>query len=207
MGRRLAGKLVIATHNKGKLDEFRALMEPHGIAVTSVGELGLPSPEETGETFRENALIKALAAVSATNLPCLADDSGLCVEALGGEPGIHTADWAGPGRDWLLAMTRVEERLADLGAVAPESRRGTFVSYLCLVWPDGHTEEFEGRVAGTLVWPPRGAHGHGYDPMFQPDGKTITFAEMSEDEKNRISHRARSFALFAKACLAESAAG
>ena len=202
MGRRLVGKLVLATHNAGKLDEFRALMAPLGIEVTSAGELGLPVPEETGETFRENAMIKALAAVSSTSLPCLADDSGLCVEALDGEPGVHTADWAGPGRDWSSAMAKVEARLQAVGAKRAEQRRGTFVSYLVLVWPDGHTEEFEGRADGTLVWPPRGALGHGYDPMFQPDGSALTFAEMGEAEKNRRSHRARSFEQFARACLA-----
>jgi XTP/dITP diphosphohydrolase len=201
MGRRLTGRLVLATHNRGKLDEFRALMAPLGIEVTSVGELGLPVPEETGETFRENALIKAMAAMAATGLPSLADDSGLCVEALGGEPGVHTADWAGPERDWPAAMARVEARLQAAKATTPAERRGTFVSYLCLVWPDGHTEEFEGRAAGTLVWPTRGAHGHGYDPMFQPDGSSVTFAEMAEAEKNRLSHRARSFAALAEACL------
>jgi XTP/dITP diphosphohydrolase len=203
MGRRLAGRLVLATHNEGKLEEFRALLAPFGVEVTSVGELGLPSPEETGETFRENALIKALAAVSATELPCLADDSGLCVDALGGEPGVHTADWAGPQRDWAAAMAKLEARLQAAGATAETDRRATFVSYLCLLWPDGHTEEFEGRVDGTLVWPPRGTFGHGYDPMFRPDGSPVTFAEMAEEEKNRRSHRARSFRAFAQSCLGD----
>ena len=176
MGRRLAGRLVLATHNDGKLAEFRALVRPRGIEVTSVGELGLPSPEETGSTFAENARIKALAALSATELPCLADDSGLCVDALDGAPGVHTADWAGPDRNWSLAMRRLEDELVATGALRPEQRRGSFVSLLVIVWPDGHTEEFEGRVEGTLVWPPRGQLGHGYDPVFQPDGTTLTFA-------------------------------
>ena len=202
MGRRLTGRLVLATHNAGKLEEFRALVAPFALDVTSAGELGLPVPEETGGTFRENAMIKALAAVAATELPCLADDSGLCVEALNGEPGVHTADWAGPDRDFDVAMRKVETRLEAIGAQDPAQRRGTFVSYLCLVWPDGHTEEFEGRVDGTLVWPPRGARGHGYDPMFQPDGGKLTFAQMDAEKKNRLSHRALSFEKFAKACLA-----
>jgi XTP/dITP diphosphohydrolase len=201
MGRKLLGRLVLATHNHGKLEEFRALMAPLGVEVTSVGALGLPVPEETGETFRENALIKAMAAMAATGLPSLADDSGLCVEALDGEPGVHTADWAGPERDWSAAMAKVEARLQAIGADVAAKRRATFVSTLCLVWPDGHTEEFEGRVCGTLVWPPRGALGHGYDPMFQPDGEARTFAEMAEAEKNLISHRARSFGQLAAACL------
>lgn len=201
MGRRLVGKLVLATHNAGKLEELRALIAPHGVEVTSAGELGLPVPEETGETFRENALIKALAAVSATELPCLADNSGLCVDALDGEPGVHTADWAGPDRDFSQAMTKLEARLQAVGATTPSQRRGTFVSYLVLVWPDGHTEEFEGRANGTLVWPPRGKLGHGYDPVFRPDGSDETFAEMSEAKKNRRSHRSQSFEKFALSCL------
>jgi XTP/dITP diphosphohydrolase len=201
MARRLSGKLVLATHNAGKLQEFRALLEPHGVSVTSVGELGLPSPEETGTTFQENALIKAMAAMSATGEPSLADDSGLCVEALGGAPGVYTADWAGEPRDFDAAMARVERELVALGATKPEQRGATFVSVLALIWPDGHTEVFEGRVPGVLVWPTRGAHGHGYDPMFVPDGQSQTFAEMDETLKNRISHRARSFDAFAKACL------
>jgi XTP/dITP diphosphohydrolase len=201
MGRRLTGRLVLATHNGGKFAEFRELLRPFGVDVTSVGELGLPVPEEIGETFAENARIKALAALSATELPSLADDSGLCVEALGGAPGVHTADWAGPERDWDAAMSRLERELQAVCAVRPDQRRGTFVSVLAIVWPDGHTEEFEGRADGILVWPPRGQLGHGYDPMFQPDGGILTFAEMTEDEKNKRSHRARSFAAFAKACL------
>jgi XTP/dITP diphosphohydrolase len=201
MARRLIGRLVLATHNAGKLAEFRQLLAPYGVEVTSAGEIGLPVPEETGESFLENARIKALAAVSSTKLPALADDSGLCVEALGGAPGVETADWAGPDRDWDLAMRRLEAALEVAGATRQEKRRATFVSVLSLVWPDGHTEEFEGRVDGTLVWPPRGRHGHGYDPMFRPVGSALTFAEMDEAEKNRRSHRARSFEQFAAGCL------
>ena len=201
MARRLAGKFVLATHNKGKLEEFRALMRPYGLEVTSVGELGLPEPPETGTTFVENALIKAQAALDATGLPALADDSGLCVEALGGAPGVYTADWAGPGRNWDVAMQRVQDELLAKGASGATERRGTFVSVLVVVWPDGHREIFEGRADGTLVWPPRGQRGHGYDPMFQPDGSDATFAEMPEARKNEISHRARSFGQFAAACL------
>jgi len=204
MARRLTGKFVLATHNKGKLEEFRALMRPYGLEVTSVGELGLPEPPETGTTFIENATIKAQAALDATGLPALADDSGLCVAALGGAPGVYTADWAGPGRNWDVAMQRVQDELLAKGATVPAERRGTFVSVLVLIWPDGHRETFEGRADGTLVWPPRGQRGHGYDPMFQPDGGEATFAEMPEARKNAISHRARSFAQFAAACLDRS---
>jgi XTP/dITP diphosphohydrolase len=205
MGRRLTGKLVLATHNNGKLAEFQALMAPYGVDVVSVGQLGLPVPEETGTTFVENARIKALAALEATGLPALADDSGLCIEALGGAPGVYTADWAGPTRSWDVAMQRAQDELLAVGATTPDQRRGTFVSVLTLVWPDGHSETFEGRAGGTLVWPTRGAHGHGYDPMFQPDGSNQTFAQMPEAEKNTISHRARSFQQLAKACLGATA--
>jgi XTP/dITP diphosphohydrolase len=201
MGRRLSGKLVLATHNNGKLAEFQALMAPYGVEVVSVGELGLPVPEETGTTFIENARIKALAALDATGLPSLADDSGLCIEALGGAPGVYTADWAGPTRSWDVAMAKAQTELLAAGATQPAQRRGTFVSVLTLVWPDGHEETFEGRADGILVWPTRGTHGHGYDPMFQPDGSDKTFAQMPEDEKNSISHRARSFQQFADSCL------
>ncbi|MDQ0392410.1 RdgB/HAM1 family non-canonical purine NTP pyrophosphatase [Labrys monachus] len=201
MGRPLAGRLVLATHNNGKLAEFRALMAPHGVDVVSVGQLGLPVPEETGTTFVENARIKALAALEATGLPSLADDSGLCIEALGGAPGVYTADWAGPDRDWDVAMKKAQDELLAVGATRPEQRRATFVSVLTLVWPDGHSETFEGRADGTLVWPTRGTHGHGYDPMFQPDGSNLTFAEMPEAQKNTLSHRARSFEKLAAACL------
>ena len=201
MGRLLAGKLVLATHNNGKLAEFQALMAPYGVDVLSVGQLGLPVPEETGTTFIENARIKALAALQATGLPALADDSGLCIEALGGAPGVYTADWAGPTRSWDVAMAKAQNELLAAGATVPAQRRGTFISVLTLIWPDGHSETFEGRAEGILVWPTRGTHGHGYDPMFQPDGSDLTFAEMPEMVKNTVSHRARSFEQLATACL------
>lgn len=201
MGRRLTGKLVLATHNNGKLSEFKALMAPYGVDVVSVGQLGLPVPEETGTTFVENARIKALAALEATGLPAIADDSGLCIEALGGAPGVYTADWSGPTRDWDVAMQKAQDELLAVAATEPAQRRGSFVSVLSVVWPDGHSETFEGRADGTLVWPTRGEHGHGYDPMFQPDGSDKTFAEMTEAQKNTISHRARSFQKLAEACL------
>ncbi len=208
MGRRLTGRLVLATHNAGKLAEMRELMEPFGVDVTSAGELGLPVPDETGSTFVENARIKALAAVSATGLPALADDSGLCVDALAGAPGIHTADWGGPDRNWRLAMDRVQRELQSMGAIAPSERGASFMATLCLAWPDGHEEIFVGEARGTLVWPPRGERGHGYDPMFQPDGFRITFGEMTSEQKHGVggrqgglSHRARSFQAMAAACL------
>jgi XTP/dITP diphosphohydrolase len=209
MTRRLtAGRLVIATHNAGKLVEMRMLLEPFGLDAVSAGELGLPEPEETGATFRENAALKARAAATNSGLPAFADDSGLVVDALDGAPGIHTARWAGPDRDWALAMETVERRLREKGATRPEQRRARFVSALSLAWPDGHTEDFEGTVQGTLVWPPRGAKGFGYDPMFLPDGFTRTFGEMTGEEKHGwlpgmtpLSHRARAFAALAAACF------
>jgi XTP/dITP diphosphohydrolase len=192
MSRRLTGeRIVVATHNTGKLEEFAALLRPHGITAISAGELGLAEPPETGTTFAENARIKAEAAMTASGLIALSDDSGLCVEALGGEPGVYTADWAGPDRDWTRAMRLVEEKLAARGAVAPGQRRAAFVCTLCVMWPDGETRLYEGRAGGHLTWPPRGALGHGYDPMFVPDGGTRTFAELDPAEKNLISHRAR----------------
>lgn len=209
--RRLAGRLVVATHNAGKLIEMRALLSPYGVEAVSAGELGLPVPDETGHTFAENAALKARAAAEATGLPALADDSGLCAEALDGAPGIFTADWAGPDRDWALAMGRVERELARRDATTPDRRRAHFVSALVAAWPDGHEELFEGRVHGVLVWPPRGAKGFGYDPMFRPDGFAATFGEMDAGEKHGISwlggrgealsHRARAFVLLAEACL------
>lgn len=205
MGRRLTGKVVIATHNAGKLREMRDLMAPHGLEVVSAGELGLPEPEETGTTFRANARIKAEAAAQATGLPALADDSGICVAALGGEPGIYSARWAGPSKDFAGAMAAIERLLQEKQA---EDRGAWFVSALTVAWPDGHVEEVEGRVDGTLVWPPRGPEGFGYDPMFLPEGETRTFGEMSAEEKHGLpprgrglSHRARAFLLLEKACL------
>ena len=196
--RRLApGPLVLATHNAGKLREFAGLLAPHGMEVSSAGQLGLAEPTETGDTFLANATLKALAAARATGLPAMADDSGLEVAALGGAPGVRTADWAmrpDGSRDYAAAMARVARE-------AGTDTRCAFVAVLVLAWPDGHTEAFEGRVEGDWVWPPRGAIGFGYDPMFQPAGEALTFAEMTPEAKARHSHRARAFAALAQACL------
>jgi len=199
---------VIATHNPGKLREMRELLAPYGIEAVSAGELGLGEPEETGVSFAENARIKAIAATQATGLPAFADDSGLCVEALDGAPGIHSARWAGPAKDFPAAMARIDELLRSKGAASPPQRRAHFVSALCIAWPDGHTEDFEARVDGSLVWPPRGSRGFGFDPMFQPDGLSETFGELSSDDKHGLpprgrglSHRARAFLELADACL------
>ena len=201
-------RLVIATHNPGKLAEMRELLAPYGIAAISAGELALAEPDENGMTFLENACIKAAAAAKAARLPALADDSGLVVEALDGAPGIHSARWAGSDRNFHRAMEMIEQELRARGAATPEHRRAHFVSALCLAWPDGHTEQFEARVAGTLVWPPRGVRGIGYDPMFLPDGQQRTFGEMASEEKHGLplrgkglSHRARAFLKLAEACL------
>ncbi|HWW65030.1 MAG TPA: RdgB/HAM1 family non-canonical purine NTP pyrophosphatase [Sphingomonadaceae bacterium] len=190
--RKLApGKLVIASHNAGKVREIEALLGPYGITPVSAGALGLPEPEETGTTFAANAELKARAAADLSGLPALADDSGLCVEALNLEPGIFSARWAGPTKDFRLAMRLVEEHLERAG---PEAGRDAhFVCALSLCWPDGHVETFEGRVDGRLVWPPRGDKGFGYDPMFQPLGKAETFGEMDPDAKHAMSHRADAF--------------
>ena len=187
------GKLVIATHNKGKLKEISALLEPYGVAVVSAGELGLDEPEETETTFAGNARIKAHAAATATGLPALADDSGIEIDGLGGAPGVYTADWAETpqGRDFVKAMTDTWARLET--ARAPYPRTARFRCTFVLAWPDGHDELFEGQVPGQIVWPMRGDQGHGYDPIFQPDGYDITFGEMDPREKNKISHRARAF--------------
>jgi XTP/dITP diphosphohydrolase len=210
MGRRLSGKVVIATHNTGKLVEMRDLLAPHGLVAVSAGELGLPEPEETGTTFLANARLKALAAATASGLPALADDSGLCVAALEGAPGIYSARWAGPGKDFAHAMERVEAALRERDAFTPADRGAWFISALTIGWPDGHTEDVEGRVDGTLVWPPRGEAGFGYDPMFLPDGFDRTFGEMSRLEKHGLpphglglSHRARAFLRLAEVCLAD----
>jgi len=206
--RPLTGRLVIATHNPGKLAEMRELLAPYGIDATSAGELELKEPDETGMSFRANARIKAEAAANATGLPAFADDSGLAVEALDGAPGIYSARWAGPAKDFRAAMQAIEDELQVRGATAPDRRRAHFVSALCLAWPDGHLEEFEARVHGTLVWPPRGDKGFGYDPMFLPDGHDRTFGEMDRVEKHGLpprgkglSHRARAFMQLAEACL------
>ena len=191
-------RLVIATHNPGKLSEIQDLLEPYGVAVTSAGDLSLPEPVEDGETFKENALIKARAAAKASNLPALADDSGLAVDALGGAPGIHSARWAGPDKNFTEAMERVWELILE-----SENRKAHFVCALALVWPDGNEEVFEGRVDGTLVWPPTGDRGFGYDPMFQPEGFFITFGEMEPAAKHRISHRAHAFEQLVDGCFQE----
>ena len=192
--RKLApGRLVIASHNEGKVREIRALLEPYGIEPVSAKQLDLPEPVENGTTFFANAEIKARAAADLSGLPSLADDSGLCVDALGGEPGVYTADWAETptGRDWRLAMQKVEDALAAKG---PEAGRDAhFVCVLALAWPDGHVEWFEGRAEGSLTWPPRGTVGFGYDPVFVPEGDTRTFAELDPTEKHAISHRADAF--------------
>lgn len=191
--------LLVATHNTGKLEEIAHLLEPLGISVTSAREHDLPEPEETGTTFVENARIKAHAAAKATGLPALSDDSGIEIEALGNAPGVYTADWAETpqGRDFDMAMRRAHDALEALNA--PEPRRARFCCTLVLAWPDGHDEVFEGTVAGQIVWPMRGTQGHGYDPIFQPDGHDITFGEMDRWEKNRISHRAVAFGKLVKA--------
>jgi len=210
--RLVSGRLVIATHNKGKLAEMRELLAPYGIEAVSAGELGLGEPDETGTTFRDNARIKAIAAAKASGLPSFSDDSGVVVDALDGEPGIYSARWAGPDKDFRAAMQRIEDELQSRSATRPEQRRAAFVSALCVAWPDGHLEDFEARVDGTLIWPPRGDKGFGYDPMFVPDGHTRTFGEMSSDEKHGLppkgaglSHRARAFMKLAEACLAKPA--
>lgn len=202
------GRLVVASHNKGKIREINELLAPYGFDVVSAGELDLPEPEETGLTFEANAELKAVAAATASGLPSLADDSGFCAEALGGDPGIYSARWAGPDKDFTMAMRNVEELLQQKGATTPDRRRGSFVAVLCLAWPDGHREFFRGEVEGQIVWPPRGEKGFGYDPIFQPDGHERTFGEMTSEEKHgwsretqALSHRARAFQLFSKACL------
>jgi XTP/dITP diphosphohydrolase len=208
MHRRITGKLVIATHNPGKLVEMRELLAPHGIEAVSAGELGLAEPDETGTTFIANARIKAVAAAQIAKLPAFADDSGLVVDALDGAPGIYSARWAGQAKDFNAAMTRIERLLQERGADTPDRRKAHFVSALCVAWPDDHLEEVEARVDGTLVWPPRGTAGFGYDPAFLPDGYDRTFGEMTSIEKHGLpplglglSHRARAFVKLAEICL------
>lgn len=188
-------KIVIATHNKGKLEEFAELLKPHGVTTFSAGGLGLTEPEETEDNFRGNARIKALFAMTHSGLISISDDSGLCVDALNGDPGVYTADWAGPTRDWNMAMRLLEEKLQAAGASKPEQRKGQFKCTLCVMWPDGVERYYEGVAPGTLVWPPCGELGHGYDPVFVPDGQDKTFAEMTHEAKNKISHRARALEL------------
>jgi XTP/dITP diphosphohydrolase len=206
--RRIQGRLVIATHNPGKLAEMRELLAPYGIEAVSAGELGLAEPEETGDSFWANARIKAIAAAQAAGLPAFADDSGLVVDALDGAPGIFSARWAGPTKDFNAAMTRIERLLQERGATLAAQRHAHFVSALCVAWPDDHIEEVEARAEGTLVWPPRGSAGFGYDPMFLPDGHSRTFGEMTSLEKHGLpplglglSHRARAFVKLAEICL------
>lgn len=201
MSRFTGDRLLVASHNKGKIEEIADLLAPHGVAVVSAAEFALPEPMETETNFAGNAQIKAHAAATATGLPALSDDSGLEVEALAGAPGVHTADWAETpqGRDFVRAMTRTWEELERIAA--PEPRRAAFVCTLCLAWPDGQDEIFEGRMPGRIVWPMRGTQGHGYDPIFQPDGYDLTFGEMDRWEKNKISHRARAFEKFVAACF------
>ncbi|MBB36589.1 MAG: non-canonical purine NTP pyrophosphatase, RdgB/HAM1 family [Hirschia sp.] len=192
------GRIVAATHNPGKIPELTALFAPHGFEVVSAGELGLPEPVEDGDSFEANAKIKALAAAKGANLPALADDSGLAVDALNGAPGIYSARWAGPGKDFAVAMQRVNDALAEEEAA---DRSARFVSALCVAWPDGHTETFVGDVRGELVWPPRGEKGFGYDPIFVAEGKTQTFAEMEPEAKHAMSHRANAFSHLLSAIL------
>lgn len=185
------GRLVIASHNAGKVPEIAALLRPHGIEPVSAAELDLPEPDETGVTFIANAELKAMQAADLSGLPALADDSGLCVEALGGDPGIFSARWAGPDKDFGMAMQRIWQEVAAKGPEAGHDAH--FICALCVAWPDGHTESFEGRVDGVLVWPPRGTNGFGYDPFFVPHGHSITFGEMEPNAKHAMSHRAHAF--------------
>jgi XTP/dITP diphosphohydrolase len=203
---------VLASHNRGKLAEFATLLAPHRLGVVLAADLGLPEPDETGTTFEENAYIKAYAAARATGLPALSDDSGLCIDALGGQPGVYTANWAelpDGTRDFTMAMQRAEVAMQEVGATSADARTGRFVAVICIAWPDGHAEYFRGEIEGHLVWPPRGAKGFGYDPVFVPDGHDLSFGEMTAAEKHgwkpgqekALSHRARAFQKFARAML------
>ena len=195
-------RLLVATHNAGKLDEMRALLAPYGVGVVGAAELNLPEPDETEDSFIGNARIKAHAAVTATGMPALSDDSGICVDALGGAPGVYTADWAetGAGRDFGMAMQRTWQQLD--AASAPEPRLAQFRCTLVLAWPDGHDEVFEGVLRGRVSWPPKGPEGHGYDPIFIPEGHEMTLGQMSPADKNRISHRADAVSQLLEACFA-----
>jgi XTP/dITP diphosphohydrolase len=204
--------IVVASHNAGKIREIQELIGPLGFTAKSAAELNFIEPDETGTTFEENATIKALASAKASGLPALSDDSGLVVDALGGDPGVYTADWAETAdgtRDFAMAMAKVEKALQDAHGNKPQQRTARFISVLCLAWPDGHTELFRGEIEGNVVWPPRGTQGFGYDPVFQPEGYDITFGEMSGEEKHgwsigkpqALSHRARAFKLFVETCL------
>ncbi len=204
--------IVVASHNAGKIAEIADLIGPLGFSAKSAADLKFEEPEETGTTFEENAAIKALASAKASGMPALSDDSGLVIDALDGAPGVYTANWAereDGSRDFAMAIEKVEKALQDRGAAVPEERKARFVSVLCLAWPDGHTETFRGEVEGTVVWPPRGTSGFGYDPVFQPAGHQRTFGEMTAQEKHgwkpgqatALSHRARAFKLFVETCL------
>ena len=203
MARRFDGRrLLVATHNRGKAGEISALLAPFGIEIVSAADLGLPSPAETGKTFEDNATIKALAATRASGLPALADDSGLSIAALGGAPGLYTADWEGPRREPMVGMRRIHDELEKRGVPDTDAARAaTFHCVLALAWPDEHLELVHGTLEGRFVWPPRGAGGHGYDPCFQPKGRRLTTAEMSDAEKNEISHRGRAFRSLVEACF------
>ncbi|MCW5748189.1 MAG: RdgB/HAM1 family non-canonical purine NTP pyrophosphatase [Alphaproteobacteria bacterium] len=203
MARRFTGaQLLVATHNRGKAEEIRQMLHGTGVEVVSAADLGLTAPEETGATFEANAKLKARAASAASGLPALADDSGLCVLALDGQPGVATADWEGPTRDAMVGMRRIQQELATRGIVeSAEARRATFVCVLVLAWPDGHCEIVRGEMPGHIVWPPRGSQGHGYDPTFQPDGSALTCAEMAPDAKNAISHRGAALRKLLAACF------
>ncbi|MEM7290611.1 MAG: non-canonical purine NTP pyrophosphatase [Pseudomonadota bacterium] len=218
--RRLREKeIVVASHNSGKVREINDLIAPFGFKAKSAAELNLPEPEETGTTYEENATIKALSATRISGLPSLADDSGLCVHALEDAPGVYAADWAekadGSGRDFAMAMERVENELHQAGATKPEDRGAKFVAVLCLAWPDEHLEFFRGEISGTIVWPPIGDLGFGYDPIFKPEGHDRTFGQMKAEEKHNwtpgdtddgLSHRSRAFALLARTCLSVNGA-
>ena len=197
-----ASKLVVATHNRGKAEEIRSMLSPFGVEIVSMADLGLPAPPETGTTFESNATIKALAATRASRLPALADDSGLSVRALNGEPGVYTADWEGPTRDAMVGMKRIQAEFAQRAVPDTDTdRRATFHCVLALAWPDEHVELVHGTLDGRIVWPPRGSGGHGYDPCFQANGERRTNAEMTEAEKNAISHRGRAFRQLVEACF------
>jgi XTP/dITP diphosphohydrolase len=209
----LTGRVVIATHNPGKLVEMQDLLRPHGVEAVSAAALGLPEPEETGTSFAANARLKAVAAADASGLPAFADDSGFCVAALDGAPGVYSARWAGPGKDFRHAMERIEGMLRERDCFEPDERRCWFMSALCLAWPDGRCVEVEGRVDGVMVWPPRGEAGFGYDPCFLPEGHSRTFGEMTRAEKHGLpphgeglSHRARAFIALEKALFAAGSA-
>ncbi|UHS55326.1 RdgB/HAM1 family non-canonical purine NTP pyrophosphatase [Agrobacterium vaccinii] len=204
--------IVVASHNKGKIAEIADLIGPLGFSAKSAAELNFAEPDETGTTFEENAAIKALASAQASGLPSLSDDSGLVIDALDGNPGVYTANWAETAdgtRDFDMAMQKVEDALQERGATEPSARTCRFVSVLCLAWPDGHTEFFRGEIEGAVAWPPRGASGFGYDPIFQPEGHKTTFGEMTAEEKHgwkpgdaqALSHRARAFKTFVETCL------